>query len=88
VTDWLRLDENELTIGDLEDFEDIVGSPWEDIRPGPDSAVKMSTKAIKALVFIARRKTDPSFTLEMARDVKLGELRIEPLRSDPTPAAG
>ena len=88
VTEPLRLDENELTIGDLEDFESITGQTFESLRPGKDGSVAMDAKMLKALVFIVKRRADPAFTLDDARDVRVTELEVVPVRKDPTPAAG
>jgi hypothetical protein len=87
----LAINEADLTLGDLEDFEDACGIPLADaVRPipitdewgnvvkdddgRPATIVKLSIKQIKALVWIAGRKTDPTFTLADARDVRVSEL--------------
>lgn len=73
----LRVDPDELTIGDLEDFEEAAGVAFEDaFVAGPDGNVKPSLKAIKAIVWVVKRQSDPGFTLDDARNVKLVELEI------------
>ncbi|EFC86468.1 hypothetical protein [Parafrankia sp. EUN1f] len=89
----LDFDPKAMTIGDLEDFEDIVGEPMQtalspkpvrdaagdivrDARGRPKTAVQPSTKAIKALVYLAGRRQNPAFSLDDARQIRVDELRI------------
>lgn len=99
----LTFNENDLTIGDLEDFEAAVGMQIsEALRPvtvrddegnvvrdpetgRPEQTVSLSAKALKGLVWIAKRQEDPAFTLEDARSVKVTELDI--VRADDDEAA-
>jgi hypothetical protein len=94
----LTLDPDDLTIGELEDFEDTCGRSLEDLLRGeiqtddegntvrdpktnrPVRVVRPRIKEIRCLVWIAKRRTHPDFTLEQARDVKIKELQ---LGSDP-----
>lgn len=79
----LEIDLDDLTIGDLEDFEDIVGVTFEDAQ----AANFASIKALKALVFLTMRKTDADFSLDDARNIKVSAL-IVGAEADPTDAAG
>lgn len=79
----LAVDLDALTIGDLEDFEDIVGVPFDEA----EAASFRSVKAIKALVFLTMRKTNPGFTLDDARNVKVSALQLG-TEEDPTAAGG
>lgn len=89
----IRFDEDALTLGDLEDFEEIVGAPLhEALRPKtqrdedgeivrdekgrPVQEVQMSTKALKALVFIVLRNERPDFTLDDARKIRVSALEM------------
>lgn len=89
----LRIDPDVLTIGDLEDFEDVVGAPIYDVlspRPviGPDGKkvldekgrpelqTQISTKALKALIWITQRIEKPEFSLEDARNVRVSALEL------------
>jgi hypothetical protein len=88
MADVLKIDPEDLTIGDLEDFEDIVGMSFDDaMAPGPDGKPKVTTKALKALVFLSKRREDPTFTLDDARAIKVSELQVGS-EEDPTAAAG
>ncbi len=112
MSEKLSIDPNAMTIGDLEDFEDIVGMSMDKaFKPvpalddegnrlygepddkgirRPEMTVELSTKALKALVWIIKRQADPNFTLDDARKVKVSELDIEgepDSSADPTVAA-
>ncbi len=111
MSEVIRPDPDDLTIGDLEDFEDIAGKPWDEFQldmqrqqreiakrnaerqekgeePDPLDQPTMPMKTLKAIVFIAKRKADPAFTLEQARQVKIAALDLEEGEQDPTPADG
>lgn len=87
----LNIDPDELTIGDLEDFEDVVGKSVDEvIRPvpvldvdgnrkfdskgRPEMTTKVPAKALRALVWIIRRKAEPEFTFEDARNIRVTSL--------------
>lgn len=72
---------NDLTIGDLEEIEKISGATSEDVFGG-----KMSAAAIKAIVYVVRRREDPEFTLEDAANVRLVDVDFDD-EPDPTSAA-
>ncbi|MFF7233948.1 hypothetical protein [Streptomyces sioyaensis] len=89
----LRIDPDKLTIGDLEDFEEVVGEPlYEALAPrpviGPDGKkvldergrpeleTKVSTKSLKALIWISERAIKPEFSLNDARNVRVSELQL------------
>jgi hypothetical protein len=89
----LRVDPDVLTIGDLEDFEDVVGQPLYDVlqpKPviGPDGKkvldekgrpelqTQISTKALKALIWITQRMEKPGFSLDDARSVRVSALEL------------
>lgn len=107
----LTIDPNALTIGDLEDFEEVTGVSLDEAlkprrvyetdddgdlildaagnkkpvmetdpaskRKRPATEIKVTTKILKALIWISNRKSDPAFTLEDARNVKVTELVID-----------
>lgn len=83
MAEQIRFSEDDLTIGDLEDFEEIVGASIDDAFQDGKS---VSTKTLKAVVFITKRRDNPDFTLEDARKVKVSELVLEPSKADPTDA--
>lgn len=89
----LTLNPDDLTLGEMEEFEDIAGRPLADVmrgevalddedKPVRDARGKVvreirpRVKEITALVFLAKRRSDPSYTLAGARGVKLTELRL------------
>lgn len=103
MAETLRFNQDDLTIGDLEDFVSITGLEFDEAfkpivvkdeetgKPLRDEdgnvirEAKMSTQALKALVYILKRHEDPEFTLERARDVKLAALQVV-TPEDPTKA--
>jgi len=40
---------------------------------------------IAAIVWVSRQKTNPAFTLEEARNLKMGEIQFAPKESEPEP---
>jgi hypothetical protein len=90
----LNLNPEDLSIGDLEDFEEITGMQLQkaleakpvidpdtgkqvkDAKGRPLREVQISTKVLKALVFLTKRRENPEFTLKDARDVKVTELNF------------
>lgn len=90
----VTFDPNDLTFGDMEDFESIVGVPFEvalaakptldpetgefqrDNRGRLVTKVQPSPKAMVALIYIGVRRTDPTFTVDDARKMKVSELQV------------
>jgi hypothetical protein len=89
----LRIDPDVLTIGDLEDFEDVVGKPLYDVlqpkpvidsdgkkvldeKGRPELQTQISTKALKALIWISQRAEKPDFSLDDARNVRVSALEL------------
>ena len=94
----LDFDPESLTVGELEDFADAAGMEFseasylvdvEDGKGGTTQVRRMKAKGLVALVYILRRRTDPSFTLEDARQVKIADFNLPPAaakRANPTRA--
>lgn len=71
----------------LTDFEDIVGDDLFKVLPTtPEEAkgYRPPAKVALALVYLTKRKADPTFTLDDARNVRLSEVAFA---LDPTEAA-
>ena len=85
----INVDFNQFTIGDLEDFEDIVGKPYAQVfAEGAEG--QLSAKAMTALVYITQRREDPNYTLDDARKEKVAALEFasaDEAAEDPTDAA-
>lgn len=98
----LKIDENDFTIGDLEDFEavagvsfldalsptplkDADGNPIFDEKGRPQSTVKFSPSALKALVWITKRREDPAFSVEDARNVRVAGLEVTSIGGESDP---
>lgn len=73
VTKALEVDPEDLTLEEIGDLEDVTGKSLDEIAA--DLAVeRYSAKLLIGLIWIAGRRTDPEYTLEQARAVKVGEL--------------
>lgn len=65
----ISFDPAALTIGDVEDIEDITGVAYSSI-----DWASPSMKLMKAMVYISERRNNPAFTLDDARAVKVVEI--------------
>jgi hypothetical protein len=84
----LTLNRGSLTVGDMEDFEEVLEEDLIEFVDGLDSGkTKMKAKHLKVLIWIIKRKETPGFTLEQARDVEISELLVDRREPDPTQAA-
>jgi hypothetical protein len=89
----LNLNPEELSLGDLEDFETITGKTLQealeakpaldengkqrkDAKGRPLREAQLSITVIKALVYLTKRRDNPAFTLDDARNVKVTELNF------------
>lgn len=79
----LTLDFDELTVGDIEDFEAACQSDIFTMVKA-DGTLDVPLRAIAPLIWITERQRNPDYTLEDARRVKLSEIE----RGDPPAAAG
>ena len=79
----LTFDLDKVTLGDIVDIEDVCGVPWDDI-------VEMDnppTKVLLAMVWVAKRRDNPKFTLDDARQTPIADIRAMTVEADPTVAA-
>lgn len=72
----LTLDVNRFTLAELEDLEEATGMSFMALGETLQSG-QYPIKLLRALVWILRRRTDPSFSLEDARSLSLGDIRFE-----------
>lgn len=76
-------DPNTLTMGELEEIEDLTGRNVSvELGRGQPSA-----KTLTALVYVFMRRDDPAFTMDDARATKVDGFRVEST-SDPKEPAG
>jgi hypothetical protein len=81
MSDKITVDMDALTLGDLEELDDLAGGgAMASIQKGA-----ISGKLLTALVFVSQRKTDPAFTLDQARALPLSAFEVT---SDNSPKAG
>jgi hypothetical protein len=69
-----------LTLGDIEDVEELAGVGFGAFRDGGG----VPAKAIRALAFVVRRKSEPGLTFEACRDMTMTEL-LNVLQTTPAP---
>lgn len=74
----INIDVNDLTLGEVEFFEEESGLTLADLQSGA-----MTTKAVTALVCAVKRRENPDYTMDDARKVKLSEFNVG---MDPTTA--
>ena len=72
----LDLSVDDLSLADLIDVEDITGEPAFMTFAAAQNG-GMTAKAMAALVWVTKRKTDPTFTFEDAKAVKVSTLGAE-----------
>lgn len=77
----ILLDVSQLTVGDVEDIEEICGKQLDELDFKTPSA-----KLMKAIIYINGRRDNPDFTLEEARQVKLAEVKL--VENPPTEDGG
>ena len=74
----LTIDAEDLTLGEVEFFEAEAGLSFEDLANG-----KSSTRAMLALIVIQERRTDPAYSMDDARKLKLREVEVVGVEADP-----
>src|SRR5690348_3264674 len=89
----LAINPDDLTLGEMEEFEELSGRPLAKMLQGdlikddqgrpvlgkdgkPQREIDPRVKDMIALVFLAKRREDPEFTIEDARGIKVSELQI------------
>lgn len=84
----LTLDPDALTFGDMEDFESFTGQPLMDTftKIGDDGRISgLGAKAVLGIIWVCGRASNPEFTLDDARKVRVSEIEVEVGSPDPTP---
>lgn len=75
-TTVLDLNVDDLDLGDCMDVEEVTGEPaFVTFAAAQNGA--MTAKAMAALVWVSKRKTDPTFTFEDAKRIKVSTLSEE-----------
>lgn len=81
MTDRIRVDVGDLTLGELAAAGELLGVPLHDAMGGVAQA-----KGIAAIVCILQRRTDPGYTLEEALGLRMRD--VELVGADPEAPAG
>lgn len=77
-----RIDVRALDYGEMAEAEELLGKPWGDVLLTDFN----SAKGTLVLAYLARRRVDPTFTLDHARRLKPGEIEVKDARPTETPA--
>lgn len=68
----INIDPDDLTLNEVEEVETILGAPIDGIF----TSGKPRAAALKAVLLVITRRTDPDATLESVGNVKLSELSL------------
>lgn len=79
--DVFEVDLESLKVREIEEIEEITGLPLSEML----GSGKPLGKSLRAIAYVVRKRTDPSFTLEQAGELTI---KLETASVDPTPAAG
>lgn len=77
----ISFDPDDLTIGEICDFEDICGMPIGAFNPQ-----NMNARMLLAMVYINGKRSNPGYTLEDAKGVKITAINTSAFNGNPTPA--
>lgn len=61
-------DFQDLTLEEIEFFEEYTGVTLEAVQPG-----RMPAKVLTAVAYLAKKRTDPDFTIDQAKKLKITE---------------
>jgi hypothetical protein len=70
MSERLRVDPAELTLGELSDVTELLGEPLDTVM------AKNQAKGLLAVVCIIKRRTEPEFSLEDARALRITDLEL------------
>jgi len=77
----ILVDPDDLTLGEVEDFEQASGTSIANVLAG-----EVSARALIALVWVMKRRDNPAFTMDDARKIRFGQFG-KTTAPDPTNAA-
>lgn len=83
MSDTITIDVDDLTFGEMEAVEGVLGKPFSEAF----GSGGVSATAAVALIYVVKRRDNPDFTIDDARALKLSSLEFgaEP---DPTNGSG
>ena len=82
-SEMIVIDANSLTLGELEEIEDLTGrNVTAELGKGTPSA-----RTLTALIWVIKRRTDPGFTIEDARKINVAAFQVE-AQTSPKGAGG
>lgn len=86
MAEEIEFDFNDLTLEEIEMFEEHTGLALQDVS----KETGFSAKTLTAFAFIAMRRQDPDFSMEQAKKLKIKEATdaLDALKARPTTPAG
>ena len=82
----LQLDIGELTLGEMELWEELTGEPFGSFLSACDGDLqRLPTRHLLALIVVLKRRDDPDYSLDDARQLHISDVEFA---ADPTAAAG
>jgi hypothetical protein len=72
MSNTINFDPEDLTLDEVEEVETILGGSIDTVLSGE----KPKAKALKAIVLVLTKRTDPSATMESVGSVKLSDLGL------------
>lgn len=79
--EFLEFNLNDLTIGEIEEIEDLTGLPFTGLL----NEGQPMGRVLRAVAYVAKRRENPDFTFEDAGKLKFRAVSDTP---DPTDASG
>ena len=80
----ILFDLDNMTLAEVEEIEDAAGAPVSAIIRGMAGG-PLTARMIAAMLWSSRRKANPTYTLEEARAVKIGEVAFATPEREPEP---
>ena len=85
MDEQIAFDLDEITLGEMEELEDLLGvEAVRDLMNGKGASAKM----LVTLVYIFKRRTNPEFTMDEARKMKVTALSEKSAEGKESAAAG
>ena len=80
----LELDVDSLTLGEIEQLEEIANRAIGEIFDIVSGVQPMRASVLTAIVWLVKRRQDPSFTVEQARSTRVSLVLAAGGETDPT----
>ena len=82
----IDFDPNDLTLGEMEEIETAAGVPFQSLVAQFEKQ-EMTTRAMRAVLWILIRRSNPDYTFEDTANVSIGDLDKLQVEDDEDPLA-